>query len=94
MRQYATVALVVFLAALLIVNQRTGLSARQRQTCEAINQTKAALVNYIDQQIARSSRSLPTIQYYKKHPVELGRALADLQRQREETHLAFAQTNC
>lgn len=82
------------LFVLMFVSQRTGLAARQFETCEAINETKAALVLYIDQQIDRSSKSLPTIDYYKTHPVELGRALANLQRQRQATHEAFAPTSC
>lgn len=89
-----TAALFAALFLILLYNQRAGLQARQSETCAAINETKAALVAYIDQQLDRSLRSLPTIDYYRRHPVELGKALSDLQEQREQTHEAFAPTSC
>ena len=84
----------VLLGVLLFYNNHSGLLARQADTCAAINEVKAQLVSYIDQQISRSQKSLPTVEYYQRHPVELGRALANLERQRTATHEAFAPTSC
>lgn len=92
--RYRTWGIVVALIVMLIFSQRSGVSARQVETCQAINEVKAALVTYIDQQLDRSARALPTIAYYQDHPVELGRALANLERQRQATHEAFAPTSC
>lgn len=89
---YAVLGLM--LAAVLYYNSHAGLIARQHETCDAVNEVKATLVLYIDQQLARSAKSLPTIDYYRDHPVELGRALANLERQRTATHEAFAPTSC
>lgn len=89
-----TTIIFVVLGVLMIYNQRAGNQARIYENCQAINDVKAALVTYVDQQIARSAKSLPTIDYYKRHPVELGRALANLERQRTATHEAFAPTSC
>jgi len=84
----------VLFMALLVYNNHAGLIARQNETCDAVNEVQAALVTYVDQQISRSAKSLPTIDYYKRHPVELGRALSNLERQRQATHQAFAPTSC
>ncbi len=86
--------LIAALVVLLVYNHRSGLWARQTETCDAVNEVKMALVSYIDQQLARSAKSLPTIEYYRNHPVELGRALSNLERQRVATHEAFAPTDC
>lgn len=93
-RKYVTPALIVILGLLLFYNNHSGSLARQERNCDAINEVKAQLVSYIDQQIARSSKSLPTVDYYRRHPVELGKALASLERQRSATHEAFAPTSC
>lgn len=92
--KYRTWLVVLGLVLLLVASQRSGIVARQQANCEAINEVKATLVTYVDQQIDRSSKSLPTIEYYKNHPVELGRALANLERQRQATHEAFAPSSC
>lgn len=92
--RYRTWIVVGALVLMLVLSQRSGVAARQVETCQAINEVKAALVTYIDQQLDRSAKSLPTIDYYKRHPVELGRALANLERQRQATHEAFAPTSC
>lgn len=93
-RRWSTLALVGLLGLLLVYNNHSGLLARQTETCEAVNQVKASLTSYIEQQLSRSAKSLPTIDYYKRHPVELGRALANLAEQREQTRQAFAPTSC
>lgn len=93
-RTYAMFGVVCVLTLLLFYNQRAGLAARQVETCKAINETKLALVSYIDKQIERSQRSLPTIEYYRNHPVELGKALSQMNEQRTQTHEAFAPTDC
>lgn len=82
------------LCVVFLLSQRMGIAARQTETCDAVNEVKVALVSYIDQQLNRSAKSLPTIDYYKRHPVELGRALANLERQRQATHEAFATSSC
>lgn len=82
------------LVSVFIYSLTQGLAARQSETCDAVNEVKAQLVSYIDAQLIRSAKALPTIDYYKQHPVELGRALANLSEQREATHLAFAPTSC
>ena len=94
MRSWATWGCILLVAAILLYNQRLGLAARTLETCETVNEVKATLVVYINQQIDRSQRSIPTIAYYQDHPVELGRALANLQEQRRQTSEAFAPTDC
>lgn len=93
-RRWLTPVVVTLLFAILLYNQQAGLQARQRETCQAINETKAALVVYIDQQISRSIKSLSSIDYYRRHPVELGKALRNLELQRQQTHEAFAPSDC
>lgn len=93
-RSYASLVLVGVLVLAVLWNQHDGLPARQRETCAAINEVKSTLVSYIDQQLNRAAKSLPTIEYYKQHPVELGRQLAAIERQRQATHEAFAPTSC
>lgn len=100
-RTAITITLVCALVVVFVYSQRDGTAARDRaqadqarENCEAINEVKAALVKYIGAQLDRSARSLPTIDYYRNHPVELGKALANLQQQREETAVAFAEKEC
>lgn len=92
--RYRTWIAVAVLCVVFLLSQRMGLAARQTETCEAVNEVKAALVTYVDQQLNRAAKSLPTIDYYHRHPVELGRQLAALERQRQSTHEAFAPTSC
>ena len=94
---------VIFSTLLLILfyNQHSGLQARQRETraaleytCSSVNQQRSALVAYINQQLDRAEKSIPTLNYYQHHPVELGRALANISRQRRETQRAVAPLDC
>ena len=100
-RSLVVYALIILLAVGLLYGQREGNQARIREVqrislenCESVNKVKLTLSTYINQQISRSARSLPTIDYYRRHPVELGRALANIERQRQATNKAFAPTPC
>lgn len=95
-----TIALLALLAAL-VYGQVRGTPAQSRQAvdkttevCVAVNQMKAAWVEYVDKQIGRAKKTLPTIDYYRKHPVELGKQLALLDRQKNELHRKFAPDEC
>lgn len=93
--------LVIVLAVVLLYNQHSGNQARIRdannsvtETCRAVNLERGALREYIGQQIDRAEKSLPTLNYYQHHPVELGRALSNLANQRRETNRAFKPLDC
>ena len=93
--------LVVILALILLYNQRSGNQARIRDTkqsqidlCLAQNSERSALRDYISAQIDRAEKSIPTLNYYQHHPVELGRALSNLASQRAETRRVFAPIPC
>jgi hypothetical protein len=93
-RSALTLGLIVLLLGLLWWNNHAGLNAKQQQNCQAINNERQAILNYIDQQLDRAEKSLPTIGYYKQHPVELGRQLAAINLQRQDAAKAFAQVSC
>ena len=93
--------LLLFLALILLYNQHSGNQARIRDTrqtqldmCGALNAERESLRDYIGGQIDRAEKSIPTLNYYQHHPVELGRALANMARQRKETQRAFAPLEC
>lgn len=87
---------VVFSALIAVVwwTGHSGVAVQSQRNCEAINQSNAVLEHYIEQQINRAVDSLPTIEYYKQHPVELGRQLRNLEEQRAATREAFAPRPC
>lgn len=96
-----TAAAVIVLACVLLYNGKNGAPARAERSeslavevCQENNAVKAALRDYIIEQIDRSQRSLPTIEYYQNHPVELGKALANIRAQRDDTRTAFAPKPC
>lgn len=74
--------------------QRSGTAARQRDTCEQVNELKAAITNFIAAADKRSIKALPENSYYRAHPVELGKAIAQINQQEVEAQQAFAQSNC
>lgn len=86
--------LILLLGIILLWSQHAGTVARQRDTCNQVNALKLALIGYVDNQLDRSAKSLPTVGYYRQHPVELGRQLAAINRQRIATHDAFAPSSC
>ena len=88
-QNWATVGAVILLLFVLAWGQRSGIPAKQRENaeqtvevCRAVNEVTVTLRTYILQQIKRSERTLPTLEYYKNRPVELGRALANITRQK------------
>ena len=93
-RQYLTWLLICVGLVVVIYGQRSGVQAKQHDTCVQVNQIKEAIRSYVDNQLDRSVKSLPTIGYYRDHPVELGRQLAEINRQREATQAAFVDGSC
>lgn len=100
-RTFTMWGLLVILALILLYNQHSGNQARIRDTkqtqiemCQALNAQRKSLTDYIESQIDRAEKSIPTLNYYQHHPVELGRALANMARQRKETQRAFGPLEC
>lgn len=83
-----------FLLMALYWNQSHGLHQRAIENCQAINADRVALRNYIDQQLDRAETTLPTLDYYRQHPVELRKQLDLLGKQRAETNDTFAPIGC
>lgn len=69
--------------------QETAIAA-----CVKLNESNRTLKDYILDQIARSEKSLPTVEYYKEHPDELEDALKNIKRQRADTINAFSPVPC
>ena len=87
----------IIFSVLLVVlywSHHNGVIAQQQKTCADLNQTKAALVGYFNEQIERAKTTLPTLQYYKDHPRELGEQLQLLRQQQMEFNQALAPTKC
>lgn len=86
----------VFLALLGAIwfNQNQGLAAKSNEICETLNTANATLSDYILDQIARSEKSLPTLDYYKEHPDELSDVLNNLRKQKADTISAFKPADC
>lgn len=100
-QSWQTAAAVVALLLVMAWGQRQGTPATARdaetqsqEVCVAVNSVKLQLRAYILQQIARSEKTIPTLEYYKNRPVELGRALANIETQRRQTNDAFVETPC
>ena len=89
-----TWGLIILVGIVLLWSQHAGTAARQRDTCHQVNDLKTALIAYVDNQLDRAAKSLPTVGYYRQHPVELGRQLAAINRQRAATREAFAPSSC
>lgn len=75
-------------------NQHLGTTATARNTCERLNTANSTLTQYILSQIARSEKTLPTLQYYQEHPDELQDALKNIRQQKTDTIKAFAPVTC
>ena len=89
-----TWALIIVLIGVVIYGQRSGPAAQSHSTCVAVNQVKDAIRSYVNNQLDRAEKSIPTISYYINHPVELGRQLAEINRQRAATNEAFVDSSC
>lgn len=84
-----TLALAGFSAAVSVVAVVVALvvtSSTARTECLKVEAVKA----YIEDSILRGEKTLPTLAYYKEHPIELGVALSELRRERGE----FAPAAC
>lgn len=82
------------LLALVWYDQGQGETAVVNRMCATLNQSNASLHKYIDTQLARAEKTLPTLDYYKQHPSELHDALNRIIEQRRETDEALAPTDC
>lgn len=84
----------LLLVGAVFYNQHLGTVAQARNTCERLNTANSTLSDYILDQIDRSEKSLPTIEYYQNHPDELSQALTNIRKQRADTIKAFAPVKC
>src|SRR6187401_2719542 len=96
-RPWATTAALIALLAVLVYGQLNGVPAQSRDAvgkttdvCQAVNELKDGFHKFVDAQLDRAAKSLPTIDYYRSHPVELGRQLALLKQQHEDIHVVVA----
>lgn len=64
------------------------------QVCERQNDANETLLSYIEQQLDRAEKTIPTFSYYRAHPEERATALRNLHQQRRDTREAFRTEPC